>query len=731
MGLAANEQLGTTRRVGTADLDLLLDGQRFLGIGRVRVDGIVLRSSRLPWMWEIRTPDGWELTDWELVAERAVDGGFDLELQAVKRSTGTMAWMLHAMRPRYRVADWSRASEPAAGTRLVFSVRPTERQLGDDRATGFSYAWRFTSPDLRIIQVHDRGSWEIGGTATGNAVWMRGSFAPPIARFTTPEDSYSTEWYLPSIANPNIFQYVPLQTHMQGFTCTQGATGVLFTWANRVSHIRTLLEKPTGREEICHLHEHCGDLSGDFRTATMEVLFVAGARDTIGCANLHERMRELVVDTLHAELGMRTERILPYAVVEEWGEANLERYAEEALPLLAGAGIRRVGLANHFAHNMNVYGISNMCCTLDYRWPDERVRRGMVRLGEQAKRLGIALEMWGNTAVSSLTPMFAQRNGTATRIDFWQAPDEGVMAAVGAAADPWVRNQTGFVETDHYSPVFQLLNLRDPVIRAYWHARWKAARDESGLSGMFLDSSFNLSSDKLHWTYLQSRTQGATIDQIGLLGQQRPPREPEQTISSLYRAHLDTIVEMQRYGYVYNGEDLGVFGLHRTGPSALAKRDNLFLWCDVHAVFDGRAIRESGGDPDDIFFRGLAYRQIWIMYWLPKLGRLSWNAGAVNDVDDVPTTQQCEWLRTFARVVPAMTGREILPGETGVVYRSDGDRWVLWSFIDQVVRMPDGLRIVGAEASDSGGLLHARRHGIYEATRDAQATRAVATGTGR
>jgi hypothetical protein len=80
------------------------------------------------------------------------------------------------------------------------------------------------------------------------------------------DEFYSTEWYLPSCANPNIFQFQPFQTQFQGFTFTGCRDGILVTWASEVSHIRTLIEKPRAKDELVHMHEHCGDLSDTFET---------------------------------------------------------------------------------------------------------------------------------------------------------------------------------------------------------------------------------------------------------------------------------------------------------------------------------------------------------------------------------------------------------------------------------------------------------------------------------
>jgi hypothetical protein len=125
------------------------------------------------------------------------------------------------------------------------------------------------------------------------------------------------------------------------------------------------------------------------------------------------------------------------------------------------------------------------------------------------------------------------------------------------------------------------LNLRDSVVRDYWMKRWNQAKNEFGISGIFLDSSFNMSSDKFSYHYeAVGAEHGATIDQTHLLGYGRPCCEPRQSIESQYFAHLSLMVEMQQAGYQICGEDVGVFGLSRSGPGIGMRLDNLPLWQD-------------------------------------------------------------------------------------------------------------------------------------------------------
>ncbi len=269
----------------------------------------------------------------------------------------------------------------------------------------------------------------------------------------------------------------------------------------------------------------------------------------------------------------------------------------------------------------------------------------------------------------------------------------------------FVRNASNAIEADHYTPEFAVLNLRDPAVREYWLRRWRVAHDKVGLGAIFLDSSFNLSSDKFHYVQNTRAHQfNATPDQADLLGFYRPAIEPPAAILSQYRAHLELMVEMQRIGYVYGNEDLGVFGIHRHGPAAAARLDSLFLWTDCVASFDAPAIRRSGYDPDDVYFRGLAYRMMWALHWDISRDVLSFRYGGLSCEEDVPGAHHIALLHAYNEVEPAMRERTILREEAGVFYRSPS-RQVLWAFEDFSLPRQEGQSIRDVL---SGEIIHYR-----------------------
>ena len=665
---------------GELSIELLGQGKSFLGLGAISHGDVKLRSGRRPMFVEIRNPCAVELLNYRVThcenSPEKVLMRFSMEM----REGGLMEWMVHEVRPRYNTADWTQGPKPAEHTILELELRPTRRNIGDRDYFGFSYRYHYRSAAIPIYKILDRGSWEVGGSALGNEFWMRNCFVPSIIRIESASQFYSTEWYIPDCANPSALQFAPLQTELQGFSFTTSPAGVLVTWASEVAHIRSLFEKPRGEDVMTHFHEHCGDLGNEFSTAPVEVLWSPGQRSRVELANDYEAVRELVHETLHAQIGMRRERVTTFGHIEEWTPADLERYRSLGLPKLLGAGTKTICLANHFENNMNTWGVSNFCATVDYKVADSVGEEKLRAFCDDARAAGATVQMWGNTAISTLNLLFDNRVRESDRICF--LPREGSIMEALDRNTSFVRNASNAIEADHYTPEFAVLNLRDPAVREYWLRRWKAAHDKVGLGSIFLDSSFNLSSDKFHYVQNTRAHQfSATPDQAHLLGFYRPASEPAAAILSQYRAHLDLMAAMQRIGYVYGNEDLGVFGIHRHGPAVVARLDSLFMWADCVASFDVPAIRRSGHEPDDIYFRGLAYRMMWTLHWDVSRDVLSFRYGGAICEEDVPGAQHIALLHAYNEVEPAMRKRTIFPEEAGVLYRSESMQ-VLWAFRD-------------------------------------------------
>jgi len=653
------------------DFEFKFTGEYFLGLGEIKANGTPLRNSQLPMFAQVSTPEAIELVNYKLIDKVVTSDEIALSFSVRTQLGDTMEWMLHTVRNRRNMSDWTKEPEQAPGTRIMMKIKPVERKIGSVLVSGFSYQYLFSSDNLEIYKITDRSSWEIGGSAIGNEFWMRNGVVESIRKFADSNEFYSTEWYLPGAANPNVFQFHPLQTHLQGFTFTTSELGTLITFPNRVSHIRSLFEKWRGDDQIVHFHEHCNDLAKILETSPVEVFFIPGKLDKVGAANLYHQVREMVHEELHSQIDMKRERISTYGVIEEWTDPDFDYYTQKGLPKLLDAGVKTIFITNQCQNDMNVWGLSNMCCNVDFKIAGSVGEDKLKKFCQTAKAGGAKVEMWGNTAISSTTERFMHQEGKPKGIQF--LPYKGsIMEVIRKSKSPFVRNASNAIEADHYTPRFCALNLRDEDIRRYWMKQWKHFHDDIGIEGIFLDSSFNMSSDKFHHAQYDGSKDwhGATLDQKELLGKFRPINEPPKLIHTQYHAHLSWVVEMQKMGYQYCAEDMGVFGINRTGPHVLDRIRSLPIWADSYCDFNEKAVKKAGYEPLEIFFKGLAYRLMWKLYWNLEADRLDLG---------IEESAAFELIRVFNRVAGYMYDREILPGERGVVY-TKGNTSVLWAF---------------------------------------------------
>jgi hypothetical protein len=149
--------LPTLIQLGSTTIAPVVRDGLFLGLGDIRTGGVPLRSGRLPMGIEIRSPDGVTLDGWRAVSCEPQDGGYDIGLVPRRSQGGAMEWMVHTVRQRYAVSDWTQNFQSAEDTLLTLELRPAERTLDGRRGTGFTYRWRYRSESLAIYKI-DRKS---------------------------------------------------------------------------------------------------------------------------------------------------------------------------------------------------------------------------------------------------------------------------------------------------------------------------------------------------------------------------------------------------------------------------------------------------------------------------------------------------------------------------------------------------------------------------------------------
>jgi hypothetical protein len=162
-------------------------------------------------------------------------------------------------------------------------------------------------------------------------------------------------------------------------------------------------------------------------------------------------------------------------------------------------------------------------------------------------------------------------------------------------------------------------------------------------------------------------------------------------------------------------EDIGVFGLHRSGPPTETRLDSLPLWVECFASFDVPALQKVGAEPDDVFFRALAYRMMWYLFWDIQRDELSFNYGSRRGNYDKPNEWHISLFQVFNQVNDLMVNREILSEEKGVVYRK-GDGLVLWAFQNFNFHLPTRSVVLDVNTGKNMQTrnLEASKHHVYQ-----------------
>jgi hypothetical protein len=84
-------------------------------------------------------------------------------------------------------------------------------------------------------------------------------------------------------------------------------------------------------------------------------------------------------------------------------------------------------------------------------------------------------------------------------------------------------------------------------------------------------------------------------------------------------------------------------------------------------------------EPDDAFFRGLAFRVMWKLYFHISSREVTFRISGAKSDADRPSAWHTRLLAAYSEVLPAMRSHRVLPNEAGVRYESEGET-VLWAF---------------------------------------------------
>lgn len=235
-------------------VDLLLSGRRLLGLGRVIVGGVAIRSGEVPLRPEFSTPDAIQYQDFQLTRIRREKGRIILETTATGRPSLYGEMMDEYS---YNLAFPRISQEDAA--RLDWIISSSELDLDGEPFAGFSLGFEFRSTRHEIHRFSVISTAEIGGRATGSTSFHQAYSCDPVYRATKASFFSSTCLKRLDLRQSwlgHSYQMLPRWGCIQPFDFFFAREGVLLGLWQDPHSVKSLLQKNAGEEVFFVIDEY-------------------------------------------------------------------------------------------------------------------------------------------------------------------------------------------------------------------------------------------------------------------------------------------------------------------------------------------------------------------------------------------------------------------------------------------------------------------------------------------
>lgn len=682
-------------------LDLLIDGDRLLGIGEVRVSGTAIRSGAAALRPDFSTPDAIHYQDFILLDTERNRGGIVLRTEAIGRPElyGEMMdeYSYNLAFPRLRSPQRDR---------LDWILKPVELELDGESYVGLSIGFRFASDCREIHRFTTVGTWEIGGRAAGNTIYHQSYTCPPVFEATADNHFSTTCLKRLDLWNSwlgNSYQMLPRWGAIQPFDFQAAEHGVLFGYWPEKHSVKSLVQKNPGEDVIFVVDEYDFPLAKEVEIPAKHILFSAGTRAKHEVVNMWTRACDHSADRIRGFFGIEPCQPLPgggpsyqgrNSVAREeltggprpdwlWTHENGKFYfrlegekierreflywlADKKLPELKAKGLKRVWFepvhesdftedAFAFHAETGWHGdltVCSICGTRRYV-PAECYDgwRGWNYLADKARKLDMSLGHWIGLHLTPRAPILREH-------------PEYILQHVNTLGHSGGYSHLSICSINWCSGARQW--FLDDLKR--WH-------DEGGLEWLFFDSWPNLGCSPMNY------------------GGRMEPMQWELG---------GVLAELQQIGYDwFSFEGTSPFGVHQYGlwdpmqdyeqhTSGGVMGQNDFGWWLGHEYMGynqmlGPKVNEQR-DPaivPELAFRYAANRSLTLVQ---------------RDHDNrYPYTEGLD--RTYARLQPLMHKRILLPDDRGVRWESDQGQ-ALFAFKPFELSLPAGARVFRVEAGE-------------------------------
>ncbi len=628
--------------LGAIQFELLVDRGRFLGLGKISINGTRVRSGRLPLSVETITFSGLQFDHLELLDVSESQSEIRIHLRPWYAPVPIQLMRDHSFDPIHDSNDWD-AVKLENGGELDLVLKLAEDSFNGVKGEGFAYHYEYRGSRVGIFYLMDKASWELDGDITMGTAVSQSACSDPVVKFEE-DTAWSTEGiihWVPDIANPVMTHNLPRWASHQAFDFQWKSGRALLGVFERVDLIRTLVKRESGAAELKVFDKHIFDESERVVTTAKMILLVEGIASETAMQNLWTWIIEEVHDRARSEFGLVQEPTLPRLAVNYWSNFNFDSYFKDLIPAAKEIGIRQVFIDNVNKSAMTESGgVGNMCCGHEYE--PAPLLGGTSKLKELVERSdasGIQIMSWTNNDQAYTSPLNASERDEAG----WYVKMEDTRLKYGGA----------------YTNVFSIWDFNSDDARRNWIDCLIRIRKETGLNGYLFDSFYNLGFMPVSYANGKPRT--------------------------MWRKLLEAFKELQDADVHFLIESFGPFGQVQHGCPRTYSIDRCWVCYEIGVGDDYTTVptglarhEDARTDSAEVLHFILAHKTVPPIA-LHKDGKR---------VDELWTEAHKRALADYHIVRPLMKRRYLQENGRAIVWHNEKqDTAVIWSFVEQTVSL--------------------------------------------
>ena len=560
--------------------DVLSDGKRFAGLGKIWIGDTLVRSGRLPISVYTQTYGGLETSHLELLDIRQTKQEIRIRTRMLFRPMNVKIMRDHSYDPIHDLGDWDTDAIAGSGE-LDLVLRPASDSFNGVGFEGFSYRYEYRGKDVPIYYLHDRASWELDGDIVGATAISQSACSPPVATFAK-DTAWSTEGVLDFLRTPDNSQNA-VMTHNLPRWASHGSFDYQYKGGNtligvfeRVELIRSVQCRDAGKPELKTFDKHIFDQATEFATSAKNIMLNRASRTETGQRNLWGWVFEDTDARARDEYGIREEPFIPHLYQNFWVEFTVDSYYKDLLPAAIAIGAKRLFTDNLKKSVMtmrlkypeiNIAGAS-MCSGHEFEIAPELggVKR-VKAFVDQAHKHGIHPMLWTNNDQAYTSPVNSDEHN-----------DRGWFVRMEDARSKW---------GGAYIACMNVLDFSHPDVRDYFVKTHVAIKKQTGIDAYFFDSFYNLGFMPVGYINCRPRT--------------------------MWKGLLEVWRRLQQAGIALEMESFGPWGQVQHGHSSSYDIPNIFacykvgVGNDYTTVPTGHPLREVTADDAAGVYYSLAH----------------------------------------------------------------------------------------------------------------------------